>query len=490
MLKKNIYQIFIVIAAVLLSSNAWAQESISMYNMRTLPQTSRLNPAFQTDYNGHMGGLISPFSGQLLPDLDINFHSSSFAYNDFIYGGDGIYSDSLIWAFNSHDDALKFVDKLDKVNHLTFGINNNILNFGFRTKKLYWSFNATTRTNVDLSFPGGLVELMVKGNAHPDISPNMDLSGFGVDFMSYLEVGLGASMEIMPELKVGIKAKALAGVANVETVKTDLYLDSYNDSLILQSDIQMRASQPAFILEDLYYDFQGDSLVSETTELETNEIINNLGYDFSNPGFAIDLGAEYEIMPELKAFASVTDIGFIQWNTNVAEVSGGGKFFFEGIDGVNYIDDNDTTTTEPDIGETYEDSLLRVLDIKKTGVSSYKTWLPTRVYVGGTYNITDAIGFGGLYRGVIHDGELNSAVSISANANTNHISATITYTVMEDNFDNIGIGFAGRFGPLQMYIMSDHVLEEVFPQTARDINIRMGVNWIFGYKKDKAALIE
>lgn len=492
MLKRFILP-FIVLIIGFTVQDANGQESISMFNLRTMPQTSRLNPAFQTEYNGHVGGYIAniaPGVGQALPNFDFSFHSSSFAYEDFIYPGSGIYSDSLIWALNSQEDAEQFVNKLDKVNHLTLGINNNILNFGFRTKKLYWSMNVATKTNLDFSFPGGLMELMVKGNAHPDISPTMDLSGLGVDFLSYMEVGVGASMEIMPELKVGMKAKALAGLANVQTVKTDLYLDSYNDSLILQSDIHLRGSQPAFILEDLYYDFEGDSLVSETTERETGDIVNDAGYRFNNPGFAVDFGAEYEIMPELKAFASVTDLGFIQWNTNVAEVRGGGKFFFEGIDGVRYIDDNDTTTTEPDIGDTYQDSLLKVFDVKKTGTSSYKTWLPTKIYMGGTYNITDAIGFGALYRGTIYNSELKSAVSLSANANTNHISATVTYTMMEDNFDNIGIGFAGRFGPFQMYIMSDHVLEEIFPQSAQDINLRMGVNWIFGYKKDKAALIE
>lgn len=475
------------------STQLKAQESITMYNMLTLPQTSKLNPAFQPEYNGHVGGMITmitPVFGQVTPNLDMSFHSSSFAYGDFIYDGSDMFSDSLIWAFNSHKDALKFVDKLDKVNHLNLNLNLNIFNFGFRTNNIYWNVNLSNKTSFHTSFPGGLVELIVKGNASPDISPNIDLSGFGVDFTNYNEFGVGASMNILPELRVGARLKGLSGIANAETVKSDLRLNTTDNELLLESDMHIRASQPAFIIEDLYYNFEGDSLVSETTELETGKIISNLSNPLANPGLAIDFGAEYQVMPELKVFASVTDLGFITWNTNVAEIKGGGKFRFEGIDAVEYIDDNDDSTDEPDFGETMQDSILKVFDIRKNDVEDYKTWLPTKVYAGGTYNINNAISFGALLRGTIYKGDLSSAVSLSANANTGHISASISYTIMENNFDNIGIGFAGRFGPIQMYIVSDHVLEEVFPQNARDISLRMGMNWIIGYKKDRAALIE
>lgn len=483
---------FLLFLIIAFAQQAKSQENITMYNMLTLPQTSKLNPAHQTEYNGHVGGMITmitPIFGQITPNLDLNFHNS-FAYSDFIYNGKGIYSDSLIWAFNTHDDALKFVDKLDKVNAIKFDMNLNIFNFGFRTKQLYWNFSLSNRTSFSTTFPGGLVELIVKGNGSPDISPEVDLSGFGVNAINYNEFGVGASMDILPELRVGAKMKLLSGVAHLETVKSDLQLNTYDTELLLESDIHMRASQPAFILEDLYYDFEGDSIVSETTELETAEIISNVADVMSNPGMAVDLGAEYQVMPQLKVSASITDLGFISWNTNVAELRGGGKFRFEGMDAVEYIDDNDESTEEPDFGETMSDSIFKVLDVKKTNVDNYKAWLPTNLYVGGTYNITNAVGFGALYRGVIYRGDLSSAFSLSANVNTGHISATVSYTMMQNNFDNIGVGFAGRFGPIQMYIVSDHVLEAVFPQNAKDINLRMGMNWIFGYKKDRAALIE
>ncbi len=490
MVKKYIFLLIVLFALGLNIKNLAGQENITMYNMRTLPQTSKLNPAFETGYNGHFGGLITtitPIFGQIAPNLDFNFHSSSFAYEDVIYKGTGIYADSLVTAFVTDEDARAFADKLDKVNTIGFDMNLNIFNVGFRTKSLYWSVHAINKTSFKFGFPGDLVQLAVKGNVAPDISSNLDLSGLGVDFINYMEYGVGVSKEIIPDLNIGIRAKALAGIANLETVKSDLSLIS-DESITIRSDIHMRASQPALVLDDFYYDREGDSLVSETTEQETDQIISDLGYDFGNPGVAFDIGAEYKIMPEVTAYASITDIGFINWKTNVAEIKGGGDFVFRGLDAVEYIGNNDDDTTT--IGDTYQDSIINMFDIRKTDVSSYNSWLPTKIYAGANYNLTDAISFGGLYRGIIYDGQLKSAVSISANANTNAISATITYTMMEDNFDNIGVGFAGRVGPFQIYLLSDHVLEEIFPQTARDINIRMGVNWIFGYKKDKAALIE
>jgi hypothetical protein len=494
-MNKRIILLILFIVVAFGSKSLLAQEAITMYNMRTLPQSSRLNPAFQTDYNGHFGGLLSnitPVVGQVFPSFDFSFHSNNLAYNDIIYRGSGQFADSLILAFNSHEEALKLVDKLGAVNTFDLNFNINLFNVGFRTKNIYWNLHAANKTSFNMAFPGGLVELIVKGNAHPDISSDADLSGLGVNFMNYLEVGVGASMKVTADLTLGARFKALGGVANLESTKTDLHLKTYGDTtIVLEADMQFRASQPALVLDSLFYDPVRDEFITETTEQSTDQIISDIGYKFNNPGFALDFGAEYQILPKLKAYASITDLGFITWNTNVTEIkSNDGQFIFKGIDGVQYIDDNDPDTEEPDLGEVYQDSIFKIFDVKKTGASSYKTWLPTKFYAGGSYNLTDAIGFGALYRGVLFKGELHSAMSISANVNTNHISAAVTYTIMEDNMNNIGVGFSGRFGPFQTFIISDHVLEMIFPQTARDVNIRMGFNWIFGYKKDKAALIE
>lgn len=471
------------------SSITYAQEPITMYNMRTLPQSNKLNPAFQTDYNGHFGGLLSVTN--IFPSIDFSYHSNNLTYGDIIYRGTGQYKDSLILAFNSHEEALKLVDKLEKVNTFDIGLSLNLFNVGFRTKNIYWNIHAANKTAVNMAIPGGLIELIVKGNSHPDISPDMDLSGMGVNFTNYLEYGIGASVEVTPELKLGARFKALAGIGNVESTKTDLHLINYGDSIALQADLQLRASQPAYTVDSLFYDQARHEFIMETTEQSTSAIIKDAGYRFNNPGFAIDLGAEYQILPELKAYASVTDLGFITWKTNVAEIkSTDAEFIFQGIDGVRFLDDNNPDTEEPDFGDVYQDSIFQILDINKTANTSYKTMLPTKLYVGASYNLTDAVGFGALYRGVFYKGDLNTAISLSANVNTNHISAAVTYTIMENNMDNIGLGFSGRFGPFQTYIISDHVLEEFFPQNAKDVNIRLGFNWIFGYKKDKAALIE
>lgn len=493
-MNKRIILLILFIIVGLGSKSLLAQEAITMYNMRTLPQSSKLNPAFQPDYNGHFGGILSnltPISGQFLPALDFSFHSSNLTYNDIIYRGTGEYADSLIFALNSQAEALKLVDKLEKVNTFDLNFNLNLFNVGFRTKNIYWNINAANKTSFNVAIPGGLVELIVKGNANPDISSNMDLSGFGVNFMNYLEFGVGASMKVTADLTLGARFKALGGVANVESTKTDLHLNSHGDTITLAANLQFRSSQPAVILDSLYYDPGRKEFITETTEQSTSAIISDAGYKFNNPGFALDFGAEYQILPELKAYASITDLGFITWNTNVAEIkSSDEEFIFQGLDIARYLDDNDPSTEEPEIGDEYQDSIFKIFDIKKSGVSSYKTWLPAKVYAGASYNLTDAIGFGALYRGVLFKGELHSAMSISANLNTSHISVAVTYTIMENNMDNIGIGFSGRYGPFQTFIISDHVLEEFFPQSAKDVNLRLGFNWIFGYKRDKAALIE
>jgi hypothetical protein len=68
--------------------------------------------------------------------------------------------------------------------------------------------------------------------------------------------------------------------------------------------------------------------------------------------------------------------------------------------------------------------------------------------------------------------------------------ATVSYTVANRMYDNLGIGFVFRGGPLQIYLMSERipifwnkVLNHDIPYLpiyARDINLRLGLNLVFG----------
>jgi hypothetical protein len=66
--------------------------------------------------------------------------------------------------------------------------------------------------------------------------------------------------------------------------------------------------------------------------------------------------------------------------------------------------------------------------------------------------------------------------------------ATLSYTVANRMYDNLGMGFIFRGGPWQIYFMSERIpvmwnrLKEggYVPAYGKEVNIRMGMNLVFG----------
>ena len=57
------------------------------------------------------------------------------------------------------------------------------------------------------------------------------------------------------------------------------------------------------------------------------DYLKSLGYSF---GAAVDLGAVYKPVPEVKISLSVKDLGFIVWNANSVELNGIIDYTYQG----------------------------------------------------------------------------------------------------------------------------------------------------------------
>ena len=54
---------------------------------------------------------------------------------------------------------------------------------------------------------------------------------------------------------------------------------------------------------------------------------------------------------------------------------------------------------------------------------------------------------------------------------------------MNSSFRNAGAGFSFNVGPLNLYMVSDNVLNVLlWPDLSRSVNVLVGLNLVFGYK--------
>jgi len=303
--------------------------------------------------------------------------------------------------------------------------------------------------------------------------------GLGIDANYYHEIALGASKKINDKWTVGIKGKILFGVANLHMEESDMsiFTSASGDQIVLNSKHRLRASLP---INQIGYDADGyvDDINFDGDDFDQDFFLNT-----DNKGFAVDLGMTYQMDEKTTLYASILDIGSINWKSNGYEFVQDGTFTYNGADWSQSGNSNDPNYEEiEDVFEDLSDDIadeFRATDL----VGSYSVALPTKIYLGGTHQIGKRVNLGALSRTEIFNGKVQSSLSFSANARFfKNLSTSASYTVANNSYANLGLGIAAKAGPLQFYVISDNVMAAIKPNSAHIANIRFGFNFLFGCK--------
>ena len=153
------------------------------------------------------------------------------------------------------------------------------------------------RVNEDANLPYSLFEFIKLGKEG-------QIRNFGTSTDSYLEAAFSYSFPLMDDrLYIGIRGKFLAGLARAQ-VTYDRF------------DISLREDRWAVLTQGTLDLTAAGAKVETDPDSETFEI-GDLDFKPTKPagyGFALDLGATYDILPNLQASLAVTDLGFISWS--------------------------------------------------------------------------------------------------------------------------------------------------------------------------------
>jgi len=446
-LKLNIFLIGLVF--MLCIFNLKAQNDVSIHLMQIVPQSIYTNPSFTPQAKVYVG----------LPAISsiyFGISHSGFAYKHLVK--------------RRADDTLYFdvdnmLNKMGKRNFLSLNYNHELMAFGFKISKNYFSFSASEKISARIAYPKDIFSLLWKGNTQFIHDP-ADFSGIGANFSHYREFAFGMNREIIDNLTVGLRAKILFGMANGWTEKSKITLatDPATYDLTVNSHIILNASLP---------DAVWDTAVS----------FDPLKYAFnnSNKGLAFDIGATYKINDKFTVAASVLDLGKIKWTTGTRNFSSNDvTFTFEGID-LNDFFGKDSTA--PDGVDVLVDSLAKTFEFKETQ-NNYSNWLPPIIYLTGMYNLTNKDKIGALVRADIFNGGIHPSLTLSYNKRFfNMLHACATYSVMNRSFMNLGFGLSLQLGNFQIYAFNDNIYGTIFPTSTRNANIHFGFNLVFGYKE-------
>jgi hypothetical protein len=475
--KKNNYKekAAVFFFALIFSVNAYSQQDLTINTMPIIPQSSYTNPAFQPVPTSYVGF-------PLLSSFYLGINHSGFAYKDLFH-------------YSNVDDSLhlmvgNMISKLAKTNYLSFNLYEELFGMGFKTdSKGYFNFSYGIKVNFQLSYPRDLIKVLWLGNGPFVGGAPADFSGLGINASLYKELAFGYSRNVKianEDFTIGGRLKILHGITNIYTKvnNTSWGTGTAEDNFqyILNNTYQVNMTLPNSASESL--DSSGSKTYNGSdNKFDPAQFITNQ----SNLGLGVDLGASYKMNKYWTFGFSVLDLGYINWKT------GGGSsvrnvtnnmygLIFDGADLAQFIGPDSVVKNK----EThYEDSLSNPFK-DKTTKNSYRTPLGTKFYLTAEYSLTRHDVAGLLFRGEMQNGILHPSATISYNKWVcNLLSASVSYSMENRSYNNVGLGIALNLGAWQIYALSDNFYCLFNPEAVKTINLHFGMNFIFGYKETK-----
>jgi len=442
----------IVLLVFVAQGAAEAQSNLTLYNMEPLPQMMIANPAKTPDCKWYIGmpalsSLEFQFTGNALGLADFN--------NAFIERpNDPGYNLSLT----------KLTGAIQKETFVGFGLNAEIINFGFRLRKSMFTFGITEKVKTRISVPSDVLKLAGQGNGGQNLGYGFNFN-FGFDVLHTREFALGYSRKLLNDkLTVGGRVKYIRGLNVVQTEKNDAISTTRPDDFNydLTADIEINASTPAFDADGV-----------------ADDPIAAVAGSAKNSGFGIDVGGVFDLTKRIQLSASIVDMGLISWNAdtrNIVSKNPGATFRYRGVDFNDYIGDSSRGF------EVLADTLLDVFALDTTR-NGFNTTLFSEFYLGGNFRLNDRHNAGILLYGTFYNRQLNPAMTISWNSKLSRVFAvSLSYSMTRGNFQNLGLGLVTSLGPEQFYFVSDNAIGAL-TGNVKNLGIRFGWNHVFGRKK-------
>ncbi len=433
---------------VVFTSVALAQQSRTLFFMHDLPQSSYVNPAIQPSCRWFIGI-------PALNSLYVNATSTGFAYKDI--------SDGII-------DVERFSQNLRSMNYFTTELHLNLVSIGHRRKDFYYSFNIAEKVDLKVFYTQSLVKFLATGNddgTHQDINFSL-----GANALHYREYSIGIAQNFESFYFWGVRGKLLFGKSNLTNKNGVVQLTSSpniedNHEIGANWTYQFNGSFPIVVPQDTGAIDLGRIKLAE---------IDPLGYLLNpkNFGFAVDFGVVYIYEPFTFA-ASVIDFGLFRWSSDAHRFYNTGNFSFKGVT----IEDALNSEGFVQRVTTYIEDQLEVRHKQE----NYYTLLPTKINIGMAYEFLPKLNIATLFRTEFYPHRPLPSFSLSLNTNQiKNMSASVSYSIMNNSYNNIGFGLGFGFQNFMIHAVSDNVLAFINPQNTHTANLRFGMHLLFGCK--------
>ncbi len=429
---KKIYSLLVLTLFALTA----AAQNTTTYFMKGATMRSDFNPAFAPT----RGYVNVPGIGSMQVGL-----SSPIALDHLFYSrGDGLVT--LLDVSVPSEEALR---DLSTHNLLDGDVRVQLAGFGAFTKngKNFWSVSLNMRSAMEADIPYSFVEFFKTGK-------DTKIRDLRTDLNAWAEAAFSYSFPVNKQLYVGARLKFLTGVARMKTN-------------IEQMDIALQADRWEIQTKGILELSGATAEVDENGNFKAGDIEMD-GFKIAGAGASIDLGATYDIRPDLQVSLGVTDLGFIAWSKKSATCGESVKqFTYEGMEVV------DGVATSPDFDMDFFEFQTRPSE-------GTTRMLRSTVNAGVEYDLWQKrVGLGLLYSARFNSIRMRHSLTGSVNFYPVHwANITASYLYAGNRGSSLGLALNLVPGFINLMLATDLVTAKVTPQM---IPVkRKTVNFTFG----------
>ena len=455
MKKKKAYRILTILALAFAFASANAQQVSPVDFMRLNPYQINANPATDLPYQSVMSLVIG--------NIDLNVQNTTLRY-DNLFEFDAQNRPSII-------NLRQFANSLKESNYFGLNANWDLFTLYKRFDKNLWTFNWGIKVQGDAKYSDGLFKLLGYGNSafvgeDNPVKVNLDLN-----VMAYQEWSVGYQMNITEQLSVGGRAKLLFGVVDVKTdvFNVELYTDPDTYALQLKEQALVKAAMPNAVYVDESGKLMGNGPFS-------------MGELFCNPGFGVDLAAEYRFDEEFSAVAAIHDLGFIHWGKNniimtsqlndAGQFYDNGSFLFSGLD----WEQLQLISSDEWYREQFLDTLPQYFQLEFATLQKYNTVLNTNLLLRGNYDFDDHNRISAQVQGCFLGSGFRPALTLAyCGSFYDNLNVCATYTAMPHSYDNIGLGISAMIETCNIYLTTNNLFGLFKPLNTSAFNAHVGI---------------
>ena len=439
--------------------DVFAQTLRSGYFIETLPNRHEMNPALTPDF----GYVALPVAGALKVGVNSNLGLADILYPR---------GNELVTGLHQSVSAEQFLGNLNKMNAVEADVKTSIVSVGFHAFGGLNTIGISARSLTGIYLPYDLFKFAKVGQDN-GAAMEYDIRDLAVSSDNYAELSLGHSHRIGSKLRIGAKVKFMFGIASAEARVDRLHLMMSADKWTVKSRGHMFTSN----LLKITYDSEGI-----IDKVDTND------FSADNFGVGFDVGAGFDILPNLKVSAAVVDMGFVSWK-GIRSSLIGKDFVFDGFHNLGAEKDPATDRSAwDDELDQIEDDLKGLIRFDEGREESRIKTLASTLNVGVEYGVlSNKITFGLLSSTRLGLPEVWAEGMLSVNFKpVSWFSASVNGSASSTG---CSFGALVNFAPkgFNFFVGSDYIpysySKEGIPLHNANINAVIGINFTFNHKK-------